>query len=316
MRYLLLGVFFYVAVIGAAYAGDIYDAFPYRHKYAFVEGTQMAYVEDGQGTPVLFLHGNPTNSYMWRNIIPAVSPHARAIAVDLVGMGESGSPDIPYKFEDHIKYVEGFIKELNLTDVIIVGQDWGSAIGLHYAMKNPDNVKGLVLMEAFLKPFRSYGDFRPKFAEHLQEMRDPIKGQQMLIKENFFAAQILPNQTLRQLTPVEFENYTKHFTEDVDRIPVWRFVNELPIAGQPENVFQLVQDYSEKLTLSEIPKLVFYARPGSIGNAQQIGWARKNLKNTTFVDIGPGIHLLPEENPQAIGAGMSVWLQNLLKYEK
>lgn len=313
MRYLLLTLCALITFAGSALAAQIYDAFPYRYKYIPVEGSRMAYIEEGQGTPVLFLHGNPTNSYIWRNIIPAVSPHARAIALDLIGMGESDAPDIPYKFKDHIKYVDGFIKEMGLKDVIIVGQDWGSAIGLHYAMQNPDNVKGIVMMEAILKPFQSLRDFRPKFAANLSDMRDPIKGQQLLIKENFFIAQVLPGQTLRQLNPTEFDAYGKYFEDEQSRIPVWRFVNELPIAEHPKESHDLIADYSVKLSESDHPKLFFFARPGGLGNASQVEWAKDNLKNTTFVDIGPGIHHLQEENPHAIAAGLSVWIQNLVR---
>ena len=313
MRYLFFGFVLYLFTIGAAYAAEIYQSFPYRYKFAFVKGSQMAYIEEGQGMPVLFLHGTPTNSYLWRNVIPYVSPKARAIAVDLIGMGESEAPDIPYRFDDHADYLEAFIDQLELEEMIIVGQDWGGALAINYAAKYPDKVKGLVLMESILKPFNSLSEFRPKFAENIDLMRDPIKGQQKLIKENFYISHILPGQTLRQLDAQEFEAYAKYYTDDASRIPLWRWPNELPIMGRPVDMHQTILANTDYLVGSDMPKLMFYARPGGLGNANQVVWAQENLKNTTFLDIGPGIHLLPEENPHAIGAGIAIWLETTFK---
>ena len=296
------------AMSSTVFAAEISSDFPYKKKSITVLDSHISYIDEGTGQTVLMIHGNPTSSYIWRNIIPYVTPHSRAIALDLIGMGDSGKPNIAYRFNDHARYIEGFIKALNLQDVIIVAQDWGSALGLNYAMHNQNNIKGIVLLEAMLKPFE-LEDFRPNFRNLLADFRHPIKGKQLLIEDNQFITKVLPGQTQRILSNVEHNSYAKHYAKQKNRTPIWRWPVELPIAGYPKDNHLMMKSYSDKLIESQHPKLLFYASPGALMPADKVTWAKAHLKNATYVDLGEGIHHLQEENPHAIGGALSTWLQ-------
>ncbi|MFQ5792226.1 MAG: haloalkane dehalogenase, partial [Acidobacteriota bacterium] len=164
----------------------ISPAFPYESHYVEVHGSQMHYVDEGTGEPVLFLHGNPTWSYLWRNILPYLAPHARCIALDLIGMGRSDNPDIEYRFVDHARYVEGFIETLGLENITFVIHDWGSALGFHYAMRHEENVRGLAFMEAIITPVPSWDVFPAGFQTIFQGFRTPEVGWDMIVNQNIF----------------------------------------------------------------------------------------------------------------------------------
>ncbi len=170
---------------------EISAAFPYESKFQEVHGSKMHYVEEGAGDPVLFLHGNPTSSYLWRNVIPHVSPMARCIALDLIGMGKSDKPDLEYRFVDHSKYVEGFIEALGLRNITFVIHDWGSALGFHYARRHEDNTKGLTFMEAIVRPL-TWDEFPEQVRQMFQSFRTPEVGENMLINQNMFVEALLP----------------------------------------------------------------------------------------------------------------------------
>ena len=181
---------------------EISAAFPFESKFVEVHGSKMHYVEEGAGDPVLFLHGNPTSSYLWRNVIPHVSPLARCIALDLIGMGKSDKPDIEYRFVDHSKYVEGFIEALGLRNITFVIHDWGSALGFHYARRHEDNVKGLAFMEAIVRPL-TWDEFPEQARQMFQGFRTPEVGENMLINQNMFVEAVLPGAMVRKLTEEE-----------------------------------------------------------------------------------------------------------------
>lgn len=303
---------FSLVVFGKLLAAEISAEFPYQKKSVKVLDSHIAYVDEGSGQAVLMLHGNPTSSYIWRNIIPYITPHSRAIALDLIGMGDSGKPNIDYRFSDHALYLEAFINALELKNVIIVAQDWGSALGLHYAMQHQNNIKGIVLLEAMLKPFE-LRDFRPAFRSLLNDFRHPVKGKKLLIEENQFITKVLPGQTKRILSATEHNNYAKHYSKPSDRAPIWRWPAELPISGYPKDNHLMMQAYSEKLIKSLHPKLLFYVSPGALMPKDKISWAKANLKNVTYVDLGKGVHHLQEENPHAIGGALSTWVQMIDK---
>jgi len=301
-------LFILIIISPALLAANISSDFPYKKKSIKVLNSHISYIDEGAGQTVLMLHGNPTSSYIWRNIIPYITPHSRAVAIDLIGMGDSGKPNIDYRFNDHALYLKGFIEALDLKDVIIVAQDWGSALGLNYAMQHQDNIKGIVLLEAMLKPFE-LEDFRPKFRALLGDFRHPVKGKQLLIEDNQFITKVLPGQTQRILSAVEHNTYAKHYVKKESRIPIWRWPVELPIAGYPQDNHLMMETYSDKLIASKHPKLLFYASPGALMPADKVSWAKAKLSNVTYVDLGKGIHHLQEENPHAIGGGLSTWLQ-------
>ena len=286
-------------------------AFPFTSHYVNVEGVRLYYVEQGTGDPILFLHGNPTSSYLWRNIIPYLTPHGRCLALDLVGMGKSDKPDIEYRFFDHVKYVEGFIENLGLKNLTLVVHDWGSALGFHYAMRHESNVKGLAFMEAILMPVLSWELFPQDFKETFQAFRTPTVGWDMIVNKHMFVEQILPGAIVRQLSEEEMNHYREPYTDPASRKPLWRWPNEIPIAGEPADVVAAVETYNRQLQQSTLPKLLFSATPGALINAPAVAWCRQNLKNLKVVDIGPGIHFLQEDNPHLIGSELATWYKSL-----
>ncbi len=284
--------------------------FSFRSKHAEVDGSNIHYIDEGSGDPILFLHGNPTSSYLWRNIIPYLTSSGWCIAPDLIGMGKSDKPNIEYRFFDHVRYVEGFIEKMELRNITLVVHDWGSALGFHYAMRHEENIKGLAFMEAILKTF-SWDEFPKDFRMGFKLFRTPILGWLMLVGLNMFVEQILPKAIVRNLTEEEKNYYRKPFKKLKDRKPVWRWPNEIPIDGKPADVTEAVQEYSKKLQESKLPKLLFYVKPGGIIPSSMVKWCQQNLKNLKTVNIGRGIHYLQEDNPYLIGSELAKWYKSL-----
>ena len=285
--------------------------FPFEPHFAGLLGSRLHYVDEGSGDPILFLHGNPTSSYLWRNIIPHLTSAGRCIAPDLIGMGKSGKPDIEYTFFDHSRYVEGFIEALGLENITFVIHDWGSAIGFHYARRHENNVKGLAFMEAILGPLQSWDDMHPGFRRMLRAFRTPDAGWDMIVNQNFFVEQALPGAVSRKLTEEEMNVYREPYLELEARKPLWRWPNEIPIEGKPADVHEAVEDYQRWLHRTQLPKLLLHASPGVLIREQAVEWAKANLPNLKTADIGTGIHFVQEDNPHQIGAELAAWLKTL-----
>jgi haloalkane dehalogenase len=294
--------------ISLSYEQNISAEFPFESNYVDVLGSKMHYIDEGEGDPILFIHGNPTSSYLWRNIIPYMEPYGRAIAVDLIGMGKSDKPDIDYRFVDHAKYLDGFIEKLGLKNITLVVHDWGSALGFNYAMQHEENVKGIAFMEAFLMPL-TWNGFPNIVKETFQNIRTPEIGYDLVVNKNIFVEQLLPGAILRNLAEEEMNNYREPYEMAESRIPVWVWPNEIPIDGNPADVHNIVTDYSQWLQETELPKLLFYASPGGLINASIVDWSKANLKNLETVDLGQGLHYLQEDHPHAIGKTLSNWIQ-------
>lgn len=290
---------------------EISADFPFKSNYVEVQGSKIHYIDEGKGDTILFLHGNPTSSYLWRNIIPYVTPYGRAIAMDLIGMGKSDKPDIEYRFFDHVKYVEGFIEEMGIKNITMVVHDWGAALGFYYAMRHENNVKGLAFMEAILMPVPTWDEFPADFRQVIRAFRTPQVGWDMIVGQNMFVEKVLPSAIIRQLTEEEMNRYREPYKDPAGRKPVWRWPNELPIAGEPADVVEAVDAYNHWLQNSVLPKLLFYGTPGAIGPAVVVAWCRQRLKNLKTVDIGKGIHYLQEDNPHLIGAELTEWYRSL-----
>lgn len=289
---------------------EISAEFGFRPNYIEVLGSRMHYIDEGQGDPIVFLHGNPTSSYLWRNIIPYLTPHARCIAPDLIGMGRSDKPDIGYRIVDHIRYMDAFIKGLGLKDITFVLHDWGSSLGFDHAMRNDANIKGLAFMESILRTY-TWADFPPDFKMGFRLFRAPVIGWLMICGMNAFIKKVLPSAIVRKLSEQEMAFYGEPFKIIKDRKPVWVFPNEIPIDGHPADVVAIVEAYSKWLTASDIPKLFFYAHPGGLISSEGVKWCRDNLKNLEAVDIGEGIHYLQEDNPHLIGEELAKWYKGL-----
>ncbi len=289
---------------------EISAAFPFESKFVEVEGSKMHYVEEGAGDPVLFLHGDPTSSYLWRNVIPHVSPLARCIAPDLIGMGKSDKPDLEYRFVDHSRYVDGFIEALGLRNITFVIHDWGSALGFHYARRNEDNVKGLAFMEAIVRPL-TWDEFPAEALQMFQAFRTPEVGENMLINQNMFVEAVLPASILRKLTDVEMNRYREPYVDPPSRKPIWRWPNEIPIDGEPADVDEAARAYSEWFGKSDAPKLLLYAQPGALIRGPLLEWCRNNMRNLKTVEIGAGSHFVQEDRPHGIGEAIAEWFKAL-----
>jgi len=289
---------------------EISTDFPFSSKYIEVHGANMHYIDEGSGDPIIFLHGNPTSSYLWRNIIPYLVPHGRCIAPDLIGMGKSDKPDLGYRFFDHSEYVEGFIDKLDLSNITLVIHDWGSALGFHYAMRHESNIKGIAFMEALVKPM-TWGDFPSGFKMGFKLMRTSGIGWLMISVLNMFVTRILPQAIVRELSAEEKDYYAAPYKTVQSRKPVRQWPCEIPIEGKPADVYEVISSFNQRLQASELPKLLFSATPGGIINDKTVEWCRQNLKNLKIVDIGEGIHFLQEDNPHLIGEELAKWYQAL-----
>jgi haloalkane dehalogenase len=274
-----------------------------------VMGSTMAYREAGnRGAPVaLFLHGNPTSSYIWRNIIPLVAPVAHCMAPDLIGFGQSGKPDIEYRFADHVRYLDAFLEEAGVGSAYVVAQDWGTALAFHLGARRPDFFRGLAFME-FTWPMPSWEDFDPAAREDFQKFRTPGVGEKMILEGNAFVEGVLPRATVRKLTDEEMFVYRAPFPTPESRRPTWRFPNELPIAGKPADVYSTLEQAHRALSQSLYPKLLFVGNPGSLVTPTFAEKFVKALKNCKLVQLGSGIHYLQEDHAEAIGATIKEWL--------
>lgn len=292
-------------------AEKISAEFPYESRFLEIDGANIHYIEKGAGDPILFIHGNPTSSYLWRNIIPHLTSVGRCIAMDLIGMGKSDKPDIEYRFFDHVKYVEGFIEKMRLENITLVIHDWGSGLGFHYAMHHESNVKGIAFMEAIIMSVPSWDWFPAEMKKIFQAFRTPDVGWDMIVNKNMFIEQILPGGVVRKLTEEEMNYYRSPFIDAVSRRPIWQWPNEIPIGGEPRDVAEAVDNYSGKLQQSELSKLLFYATPGALLPQLVVDWCQQNLKNLRLVNIGQGLHYLQEDNPHLMGSEIAKWYKTL-----
>ena len=274
-----------------------------------VLGSTMAFRETGdREAPVaLFLHGNPTSSYVWRNILPHIAPVAHCIAPDLIGFGQSGKPDIEYRVADHVRYLDAFLEQAGIKSAFVVAQDWGTALAFLLAARRPEFIRGLAFME-FVKPLPSWDGFVPGAAEIFQKFRTPGVGEEIILQNNFFVEQVLPMNIVRKLTDEEMSVYRAPFPTPESRRPTWRFPNEIPIAGEPEDVYSSLEKAHEVLAQSTYPKLLFAGDPGAIVSPAMAQSFVKGLKNCKLVQLSSGLHFLQEDHPDVIGANIKEWL--------
>jgi haloalkane dehalogenase len=272
----------------------------------------MAYREAGnQNSPTaLFLHGNPTSSYIWRNIIPLVAPVAHCVAPDLIGFGQSGKPNIEYRFFDHVRYLDAFLEKAGISSAYIVAHDWGTALAFYLAARRPQFVRALAFME-FIRPMPTWQEFHPSAVETFKKFRTPGVGEKMILDENAFVEVVLAGGIARRLTEDEMAVYRAPFPTPESRRPTWRFPNDLPIAGEPADVYSVMEEAHRALASSSYPKLLFAGDPGALVSPAFAERFAGGLKSCRVVHIGPGIHYLQEDNPRAIGSAVHDWLTGL-----
>ncbi|MEM7781269.1 MAG: haloalkane dehalogenase [Pseudomonadota bacterium] len=300
---------------------DIPAEFPFEKTYVDVLGSKMACVDfggSGEGETVVFLHGNPTSSYLWRNIIPSAGDNRRVIAPDLIGMGDSDKPDIGYTFAEHAAYLDALFERLGLQDVILVVHDWGSALGMRYARLNPDKVRALAFMEAIIPPAlpaESYEAMGPGSGELFKTLRTPQVGEEMVLNHNFFVEEVLAKRGIvRDLGETELAEYRRPFETPDSRLPTLVWPRQIPIGGEPADVVREVSANGEWLYSTPIPKLFFHATPGALNPAPLVEYVKANASNLTVVTLGVGAHYIQEDHPRAIGEALSDWLDTLQEF--
>jgi haloalkane dehalogenase len=268
---------------------------------------EISYLSAGEGRPIVFLHGNPTWSYLWRNIIPYVSECGRCLAPDLVGMGASGpSPSRAYRYLDHARYLDAWFDALELTtDVTLVLHDWGSALGFYWARRHPERVRAIAYMEAIVQP-RRWDDVPAARAPLFRDLRSE-RGEKMIFDDNAFIEVLLPKLVLRPLSDAEMEAYRRPFLERESRLPMLVWPRELPIEGEPADVIAIVEDYGRWMATNSLPKLFVAAEPGSlvIGRAREFCRSWPNQEEVTV----PGIHFLQEDSPDEIGRALAAFVR-------
>ena len=286
----------------------------YDKKNVEVLGKRMSYVEAGSGNPIVFLHGNPTSSYLWRNVIPHLEGLGRCVAPDLIGMGDSAKlensgPD-SYRFVEHRRYLDALLETLGVTDnVTFVIHDWGSALGFDWANRHRDAVKGIAYMEAIVAPVESWEDWPKPVQPVFRNFRSP-NGEEMVLENNFFVEQVLPTSIMRKLENAEMAEYRRPFlAAGEDRRPTLTWPRQIPIEGEPADVVELVTAYRDWLRESQVPKLFVNGKPGAIlrGKARQ---ECRSWPNQREVEVA-GIHFIQEDSPDEIGEAVAAWYRGL-----
>jgi haloalkane dehalogenase len=278
-------------------------------KYISVLDTQMAYVDVGSGDPIVFLHGNPTPSFLWRTIIPYLLPFGRCLAPDYVGMGNSGAaPDGQYRFVNHQRYLDEWFEAVGASrNVILIVHDWGSALGFSWAQRHPERVKAIVYMEGIVRPFRPWDEWPDATRAFFQAQRTPA-GEDLILQKNLFIEYLLP---LRNIPPEVIEVYRRPFRiPGLTRLPMLAWTRDLPIGGEPEDVVRIVDSYSRWLSSSRVPKLFIDAEPAGflIGAQREFcrGWP--NQRTITV----QGAHFVQEEAPHAVGEASARFVAGVL----
>jgi haloalkane dehalogenase len=289
--------------------------FPYQKQRRRILGREMAYVKAGEGDPIVLLHGNPTSSYLWRNILPYVQPLGRCIAPDLIGMGDSDKlPDSgpgSYRFVEHRRYLDALLDELGVRErVTLVIHDWGSALGFDWARRNPEAVKGIAFMEAIVAP-QGADHWDSMGMRHALEAIRSDAGDEMVLQNNYFIEEILPNAIQRKLSEEEMDEYRRPFTEPGEsRRPTLTWPREIPIDGEPADVTAIAAEYADWLATSNVPKLFLKVEPGAVLTLDRLvqlvrGWPALTEK------IVAGIHFVQEDSPDAIGQTVASWMATL-----
>ncbi|MEO0432377.1 MAG: haloalkane dehalogenase [Cyanobacteria bacterium J06656_5] len=285
----------------------ISSEFPYESKYLDVLGSKIHYIDKGEGDLILFLHGNPTCNYLWRNIIPYMSGQARCIAPDLIGMGKSDKPNIHYGFEDSYRYLSAFIEQMALKNVTLVVHDWGSGLGFHYATQNPENVKAIAFMEALhdVPPLEELS-LPVRLSSAL--LRNPVFGKFVVGNFNLLIKKVLPDLIVRELTDEEQAVYAAPYKTKESRRPIWVWPQEAfldPSRRTP--VREAFEAWRDWLPTSTIPKLCLYTTPGAGIKEKEAAKIRETFTNTEVLNVGEGLHFIQEDCPHEIGEALSNW---------
>jgi len=277
--------------------------------YVTINGNKIHYLSEGEGKPVVFIHGIPTSSYIWRNIMPKIATKNQCIALDLIGMGQSDKPqDIEYSIYDHINYFTQFVKALDLKNINIMMHGWGSIIGFAYAQNNADNVQGLAFVEGYVNLPENPRDIPLPVQEISSLVHDPVKMEYLVVEQNQLVEKLLPGITLNKVGEDQLAVYRKPFEKKENRKVLLQFALEQPYRNPQSPAHELIKGYSSWLQTTPIRKLMMYGVPGFLTNMNTVQWATTHLPNLTVVDVGHGLHYLPESRHAEITETLSRWL--------
>lgn len=277
----------------------------------------MTVSESGDGHPVLFLHGNPTSSFLWRHMIAARPCGRRCVAVDLIGMGDSGKPDIEYALADHIRYLDALVEELGLDNYTIVAHDWGVAIALDRLRRFPNQVRALAFMEGHMRPLPDWDAFDEGGRSLFQTLRIDGEGERMVLRENFFIDTLLPAGLMGTLGVDELTAYRSPYPTPASRRPLLAWARQIPVAGEPEQTVATMAEGVRHACASNVPKLLVQARPGAIVTAETVTWCRANLPALEVAEIeAPAGHFVPEDQPRAVSEAVWEWHQRVLPHDR
>jgi haloalkane dehalogenase len=270
----------------------------------------MHYREEGAGTALVFLHGNPTSSYLWRNIIARLGDRARCLALDLIGMGASGKPAIAYTFADHARYLEAWIDALDLDEIVLVGHDWGGALAFDWAARHPERLRGVAFMETIVRPM-SWSDLPDSARPVFQALRDVGSGEALVLEQNIFIEQALPATTLSALPDADRAAYQAPSPTPESRVPLLQWPRSMPLDGEPHDVVERVGHYDRWLAgRPEIPKLLltFAPGPGQMIGPDMVQWCTENISGLEIKQCAAAGHHAPEDQPDAIADAIGDWL--------
>ncbi|NRD52088.1 MULTISPECIES: haloalkane dehalogenase [Corallococcus] len=268
----------------------------------------ISYREAGTGSPIVFLHGNPTSSHVWRNVIPPLAGRGRCLAPDLIGMGDSGKPDIPYRFADHARYLDAWFDALDLRDVVLVGYDWGGVLALDWARRHPDRVRGVAVFETFLRPMR-WSDWPPQGEQLFRALRTPGVGEQLVLEQNAFLEKSFANGVQRGLAEGDRAVYQAPYPDAASRRPVLQWPREIPIDGEPADVAAVIERYDAWLAQPSVkPVLLLTFGDTGLNAPSIIEWARANLRSLEIVPLRRAGHHAPEDAPEDIVRALQAWM--------
>lgn len=293
--------------------------FPYEYKFIDVDGVNIAYTDQGQGDPIVFIHGAPEQSYIWRNLMPYLLPYGRVITFDHIGHGLSDKPDVKYEYPDYVKYTEAFFEKMNLKNMTFIIHDWGSVIGLDYASRNPGNVRGIAMMEALCAPWYPIKDAKEAAkrrgkagALHHYVLYKGDAAEDLAINQNMFIEQVMQLHTFRKLTQREMETYRDPFRKAEWRRPLFMWAREVGIEGDVPHTDEAMERYNNWLLEKDIPTMEVYGYPGEVTEEYDVRWRVERLKNHEATFIGVALHFVQEDQPEQVGRAIADWYRRNL----
>ena len=280
--------------------------------YATAKASQMHYLEMGTGDPILFLHGMPTSSYLWRHVMPVLSQQARCIAPDLIGMGKSDKPNIAYRVFDHIAYLDAFIDALQLKNITLVLHGWGSVIGLDYAKRHENNIKAIACYESYLCPSTDWKQLSLPMQQFTSLLNNEKAARHAIIDQNYLVEKMLPRITIRALSEKDMAEYRAPFPTPESRKPLWQYMQDLPIGdAKNHDVVNLIRAYSDWLQTTTIPKLLLYAMPGFMTTIESVQWSRDHFKNIKLICLNDVMHCAQESAPEQFSKALLTWYKTI-----